>query len=492
MRHEVHIADIISELDRHSMLPAIVFRSARAQCDTDVLQANSAKDLHLSPVQQRELQKTVHEIAKRYEMELDVVTTHPQYASLLKTGVGAHHAGQLLGWRLLLEELMSAGHLRVLVATGTVAAGVDFPARTVVVTAHSKRGAEGFQNLTASELQQMSGRAGRRGKDTVGFCLAAPALFCDARTVLKISKRPPEPLVSQYFPSPSTVLNLLRYRNADDLRYTVQRSLASFYDRKHARSVLDEADEILLRLPSELRSLILNELEKSGNSEDEESESNLQLTREQRKIFKRIRRLRNHARELEDKQETLLEVALNGLRELGYVTGSALSEKGFWAANLCTTYVLELSEIIESGMFEKASAEELVAVISSFCGDEHRAYLDSKNSPLAKEQEEKLKTIFGRMKKLNMPGVSENLKPLPSAANTAVTWMHANDWAEFRAVLMLKGVAEGDAARLITQTAEQLNQICGLTHSHPQLAIRAEEAKRRILRPPLTEGVTIE
>jgi superfamily II RNA helicase len=492
MRHEVHIADIISELGRHSMLPAIVFRTARAQCDTDVQHASTARDLHLPPLQQREMQVTVQEIARRYEMEMEIITTHPQYPSLLKTGVGAHHAGQLLAWRLLLEELMSAGQLRVLVATGTVAAGVDFPARTVVITAHSKRGADGFQNLTASELQQMSGRAGRRGKDTVGFCLSAPAGFCDARTVLKISTKPPEPLRSQYFPGPSTVLNLLRYRDAEDLKYTVQRSLAAFYDRKEAQVHLEEADEILAKLPTDLRSYIIEELSAKKPDNEDESTNQIGLTKDQKKTFKRVRRLRNQAKELEDKQVVLLEVALNGLRELGFLNGSVLSDKGFWAANLCTTYVLELSEIIESGILEKASAEQLVAIISSFCGDEHRTYLDTKNSPISKQEEEKLREIFSKLKKLRMPGVSDNLKPLPFAANTAVTWMHAKDWSEFRSMLILKGVAEGDAARLITQTAEQLNQITRLEQSHPQLAIKAEEAKRKILRPPLTEGITID
>ena len=57
---------------------------------------------------------------------------------------------------------------------------------------------------------------------------------------------------------------------------------------------------------------------------------------------------------------------------------------------------------------------------------------------------------------------------------------------------MLSGVAEGDAARLITQTAEQLNQLTRLSETHRQLSFRAEEAKRRLLRPPLTEALNFE
>ncbi len=48
------------------------------------------------------------------------------------------------------------------------------------------------------------------------------------------------------------------------------------------------------------------------------------------------------------------------------------------------------------------------------------------------------------------------------------------------------------AAHLVIQTAEQLNQLTRLSETHPQLVFRAEEAKRRILRPPLTEGINLE
>jgi ATP-dependent RNA helicase HelY len=45
--------------------------------------------------------------------------------------VGSHHSGQLPAWKLVLETLMSEGLLDAIFATSTVAAGVDFPARTV-------------------------------------------------------------------------------------------------------------------------------------------------------------------------------------------------------------------------------------------------------------------------------------------------------------------------------------------------------------------------
>ncbi len=495
MRGEFPISKVIHELGRDNLLPAIVFRTSRNQCDLDAEFAARNNSTWLSPPDQRDLKAKIDELIATYDMDHDLITTHPQYNGLVKTGVGAHHAGQLLMWRLLLEELMAAGYLRVLVATGTVAAGVDFPARTVVITAHSKRGAEGFMNLSAAEFQQMSGRAGRRGRDTVGFCVVAPAPFCDARALLRTSKQPPEPLISSYFPSPSTVLNLLRYRNVDDLRFTVERSLAGFIDRRTAAHLRTEAED-LVRHYDFNREVFFGQKEKSEEDDDSPepsgSSSGQPRSKEKKKAAKRVRRLLREADGLEQKQLALLDTALNGLRKLGYLDGSNLSQKGYWAANLCTSLVLELGEVIQSGLLKNPTIERLTAIVASISGDPHRSYLEGKQSPLKKEDQNLLADIIERVKITNMPGVSDDRKCLPAAAYTVITWISADNWQEFRSLLNLSGVAEGDAARLITQTAEHLNQLSRLTVDHPELALVAEQAKRRVLRPPLTEVLNLE
>lgn len=464
MRAELQIADLVSELEKNSLLPAIIFRTSRSQCDVDVQRAQEKLSLHGR--YRKLLQEKVEETIKKYDMDAELIRSHPHYKALMTSGVGAHHAGQLLLWRLLLEELMSAGVLRVLVATGTVAAGVDFPARTVVVTAHSRRGAEGFTTLTSAEFQQMSGRAGRRGKDTVGFCFGTSGPFCDARALLRISKRPPEPLISAYFPSPSTVLNLLRYRNVDDLRFTVEKSLAAFVDSREADEMLSEAEK----------------LEKRAS---EVSES------QDKKLRKRVRRLRRQAEELSSRQMELLEQTLGGLQNLGYLEGSNLSEKGFWAANLCTSLVLEIAEAIEGGLLKDLSAEQLVCVLASLCGDSHRQYLQGKTLPAKERTFVDLEQALIRVQRENIPGVYSEREVIRDAGFSVVQWMHAESWHQYRGILLLSGVAEGDAARLITQTADHLNQILRLSESHPQLCFRAEEAKRLILRPPLTEVISV-
>jgi superfamily II RNA helicase len=81
---------------------------------------------------------------------------------------------------------------------------------------------------------------------------------------------------------------------------------------------------------------------------------------------------------------------------------------------------------------------------------------------------------------------------LPDAALTVMTWMECESWTEFSSLLRLARVADGDISRLVTQTADHLNQIVRIRSTHPELAKAAAEARQRLLRPPLTDIVTIE
>jgi superfamily II RNA helicase len=123
--------------------------------------------------------------------------------------------------------MMSAGLLNAIFATSTVAAGVDFPARTVVISNADTRGNEGWRPLRASELQQMTGRSGRRGKDNVGFVVLAPGQFQDPRKIAELLTAPPDPLESQFRSTYTSLLNLLdAFRQFAHLRDIAEKSFA--------------------------------------------------------------------------------------------------------------------------------------------------------------------------------------------------------------------------------------------------------------------------
>ena len=470
MLAEYPATKILKELSINSLLPAILFRSSRRQCDIDVEKLAETKGGRISEEDAAILKKEIDSVIIKYAFQPEVIYEHAQYTTLVATAAGAHHAGQLLAWRLLLEELMTRGLLRLMIATGTVAAGVDFPARTVVITSHSKRGSEGFGVLLSAELQQMAGRAGRRGKDTVGICLVAPSMFSDARVIHEVSKRPPEALRSAYFASPSTVLNLLKFRNVDDLRFTVSRSLAAFQDSKSAAKIRTQAQEWQDEMPPEQK--------------DKE--------RDIKKQEKKIRRMFKEADLLEQKQSMQLENTLERLRKLGFIEGSGLSEKGYWAADLCTTLVLELAEAINDEIFHDLQSAELAALVGALAGDPHRSYFNLKANPLDKAYFQRLELVIERINDAYQGDTPYDVKVLPDAALTILLWIESNNWSEFNSMLKLAKVAAGDAARLVSQTADHLNQIARLHKSHPQLAQIALEARKRILKPPLGEALIID
>lgn len=79
----------------------------------------------------------------------------------LKRGIGVHHAGMNRKYRQVVEMLFRKGYLRVVIATGTLALGINMPCATVVFSGDSIF-------LTALNFRQAAGRAGRRGFDLLG------------------------------------------------------------------------------------------------------------------------------------------------------------------------------------------------------------------------------------------------------------------------------------------------------------------------------------
>ena len=83
-------------------------------------------------------------------------------------GIGVHHAGMLPKYRLLTEKLAQQGHLKLICGTDTLGVGVNVPIRTVLFTQLYKYDGRRTRVLSVRDFQQIAGRAGRRGFDTVG------------------------------------------------------------------------------------------------------------------------------------------------------------------------------------------------------------------------------------------------------------------------------------------------------------------------------------
>ncbi|HUY32105.1 MAG TPA: DEAD/DEAH box helicase [Pirellulales bacterium] len=96
----------------------------------------------------------------------------PKLKQLLQRGVGVHHAGLLPKYRRVVEELFQRKLLAVTMCTETLAAGINLPARSVVLSSLVK-GPRGEQKLLdPSSAHQIFGRAGRPQFDDRGYVFA--------------------------------------------------------------------------------------------------------------------------------------------------------------------------------------------------------------------------------------------------------------------------------------------------------------------------------
>lgn len=106
-------------------------------------------------------------------------------AECVRKGSAFHHAGLLSGQRKIVENAFRNGRIKVLVSTPTLAAGVNLPARRVIIKSLYRY--DGFsRRIKVSEFKQMAGRAGRPGMDELG------------EAIVVVSKKDREVAVEKY------------------------------------------------------------------------------------------------------------------------------------------------------------------------------------------------------------------------------------------------------------------------------------------------------
>ncbi|KAF2296910.1 hypothetical protein GH714_012174 [Hevea brasiliensis] len=129
---------------------------------------------------------------------------------LLQRGIAVHHSGLLPVIKELVELLFQEGLVKALFATETFAMGLNMPAKTVVFTAVKKWDGDSHRYIGSGEYIQMSGRAGRRGKDERGICIIMVDERMEMNTLKDMVLGKPAPLVSTFRLSYYSILNLMR------------------------------------------------------------------------------------------------------------------------------------------------------------------------------------------------------------------------------------------------------------------------------------------
>jgi len=239
MPPSIHPVDLIAALRHKHLTPAIVFLTSRRACD-DAMQAFQRSQVLLPQERQQAIASALEQLIAQYPS----IAEHPLLPAVQRVGVAAHHAGHLPSWKIAVEELMRQGCLDAVFATTTLAAGVDFPARTVVLTQSSVRKTRDFTDLTISEIQQIAGRAGRRGKDLVGFAVVTPSPYIDLSVITKGLTGQPEAIDSQFVISYPMVLNLLKAHPLDQIQPILAKSFAQFQLNRRAEALEKKLDQL--------------------------------------------------------------------------------------------------------------------------------------------------------------------------------------------------------------------------------------------------------
>ena len=278
--------DVIDKLDDERLLPAIYFVFSRAGCDGAVAQMRRARLRLTTGEESRRIASHVDAAcAPVPQHDLDALD-YPAFRAGLVSGIAAHHAGMLPLFRTVVEELFSAGLIKVVFATETLALGIHMPARAVVIENTTKFNGDTHAMLTSSEYSQITGRAGRRGIDTKGTAvvLSQPDLDLDALAALVDTPR--FPLHSAFAPDYSMAVNLVEQRGVDEATSLIGRSFAQFQtDRtlvSRSRAIERRADE-----RDRMRATLV---EAGGDEElDEYMAARSNLSRLERKVEKSSR-----------------------------------------------------------------------------------------------------------------------------------------------------------------------------------------------------------
>ena len=237
---------------------------------------------------------------------------------LLKKGVGIHHGGLLPILKEIVEILFSEGLIKVLFATETFSIGINMPAKTVVFTNTRKWDGTDFRWVTSGEYIQMSGRAGRRGKDDRGIVIQMLDEKMEPAVCKGILYGDPDPLNSSYRISYNMLLNMMRVEDVDP-EYLLRASFHQFQQESEVPALEAQADELERRAAG---------MTVGGGEEDEEAAGEYFRMQRQMDINRegmaRIVRRPEHVLPFVQNPGRLLHVSIDGI---SYGWGALVSYK---------------------------------------------------------------------------------------------------------------------------------------------------------------------
>ncbi len=525
------VVDVVRNLAQNDMLPAIYFTFSRKKCD-EQMERCASLDL-VSREEQAQIKQFIDEYIAEYPHLYN--NKHLDY---LMCGVASHHAGLLPAWKNLVEKLFQKGLIKVVFATETLAAGINMPARTTIISSTSKRTDSGHRMLTASEFLQMSGRAGRRGMDEVGYVVIVGTQFQTPEEVAELVLSDANPLESRFAPGYSMVLNLLQRFSLDEAKELILKSFGYFSSGSRLQPLLKQYElnnaEIKSRefiCPFKMTDNDLHEYDKIRNIYVQNRQTYKKILKQEKnknrplseeviqfgqqnkellakmhnfrcdtcKLYKKhsknvevITRINVRQNKLEKEMERQRDIFWNKflahrsvLIDFGFLKDDYPTDWGKTTSQIRSENELYLAQIIFSDALQNLSPAQLAAVISAVTTEEQRSDM-MYGLPLSEPVRKSLNLIRNIRRKIDKVqkrySVEAPLYINPFYSSLIELWV---DGAEWETIAESLDVGEGDVVRSFKRTVDVLRQFTTIDNVPEWLVFTAREAIDKILREPV-------
>ena len=239
--------EIVDLLRQHDLLPAITFIFSRAACDDAVRQCLAGGIRLTTPEERRQIRAIVDaKVEPLSDADLDVLD-FGAFLVAMENGIAAHHAGMVPPFKEAVEACFSAALVKAVFATETLSLGINMPARTVVIERLQKFDGESRKKLEPGEYTQLTGRAGRRGIDAIGYAAALWSPYTRFEEVAELAAKRIYHLQSSFRPTYNMAANLVRRYRPDTAHHLLNLSFAQY-----------QADSGIVRREAELERVTRN------------------------------------------------------------------------------------------------------------------------------------------------------------------------------------------------------------------------------------------
>ena len=524
------VKDIVRNLKENDMLPAIYFTFSRKKCDEQMEKCASLE--LVTKGEQAQIKQFVDEyIAENPHLY------NNKHLDYLYQGVASHHAGLLPAWKNLVEKLFQKGLIKVVFATETLAAGINMPARSTVISSTSKRTDSGHRMLTASEFLQMSGRAGRRGMDEVGYVVIVGTQFQSPEEVAELVLSDANPLESRFSPSYSMVLNLLQRFSLDEAKELILKSFGYFSAGSRLQPLLKAKEQLENDIssrkficPSKLSDAELYEYDKIRHIYVQNRQTYKKICKQERaknrplsseavkfgketkallnkmheypcdncKLYKKHSknvevlsrfsvRLKKLEKEIDRQRDIFWNKFLahrNVLIEMGYLIDDYPTERGVTTAQIRSENELFIAEIIFSNILENLTPSQLAAVVCAVTTEDLR--IDIPYLPISEPVRKTLNLVRNIRRKVekvqNKYLVDAPMYINPYFSSLIELWVEGAEWETITEQI---DMGEGDIVRSFKRVVDVLRQFTTIANVPEALVFTSREAIEKILREPV-------